>query len=355
MKIVSHLLLFLLLLSLTSCQPKMLNVLCLGDSITQGKAEHDSISELSYRFWLWEKLDSAGYKVDMLGTNNIWHNESRLKRVNLPISNYTGHTFDAEHEGYYGIKTAETLHGGFKHDSVKYEPLKQRLQNLKKPDVAFIHIGTNDGQGDSLITITALKEIVEQIYFKNPKVNIFLAKLNTPWVRFVNHAVEPLVVEMRKTYPKININFVDMAAGWVNCPDAPSTMTYDWTHPNVLGQKIMANNWYKAFKSIGDKQKPTFNANAKVTAQTDSTATVSWMPATDNQFIAGYNVKVNNEIANWHRSECGTKDKQSIALLRSNSFTICDLKKGTRYEIVISAEDYANNSSKSIPINFTLP
>jgi hypothetical protein len=34
-------------------------VLSLGDFITQGKVEGDSIKELSYRYWLWEKLDSA--------------------------------------------------------------------------------------------------------------------------------------------------------------------------------------------------------------------------------------------------------------------------------------------------------
>ncbi len=346
---------FLLILSLVSCQPKMLNVLCFGDSITQGRAKGDSITQLSYRFWLWEKLDSAGYKVDMLGTNNIWHKEDRNNRVQVPISRFTGHTFDMDHEGFYGIRTAETLNGNFKHDSVMYPSFKERLQKLKGADVAFVHIGTNDSKADSLKTITALKEIVEQIYFRNKKTTIFLAKLNTPWVRFVNHAVEPLMAELRLKYPKIKVTFVDMAAGWVNCTDVPGTMTYDWTHPNVLGQKIMANNWYKAFKSIDDNQKPTFIANTKVTAQTDSTATITWAPATDNKYIAGYNIAVNAEMVNWHRSECGTKDKQSIALLTSNSFTISELRKGTRYEIVISAVDFANNSSDSTPIYFKLP
>jgi len=355
MKTHYSLLIVIFALSLVSCQPKMLNVLCFGDSITQGRAQGDSITQLSYRFWLWEKMDSAGYKVDMLGANNIWHKENRAKRVKLPVSTYTRHTFDIDHESYYGIRTADILKGGFTHDSVKYASLKERLQKLEKPDVAFVHIGTNDGKGDSLKTIIALKQIVEQIYFRNNKTHIFLAKLNTPWVRFVNHAVEPIIAELRLKYPKIKMTYVDMAAGWVNCTDMAGTMTYDWTHPNVLGQKIMANNWYKAFKSIDDNQKPTFIANTKVTAQTDSTATITWVPATDNKYIAGYNIAVNGEMVNWHRSECGTKDKQSIALLTSNSFTISELKKGTRYEIVISAVDFANNSSESIPINFTLP
>jgi len=330
----------------------MLNVLCFGDSITQGRVKGDSITQLSYRFWLWEKLDSAGYKVDMLGSNNIWHKESRLKRVKVPVSQYTGHTFDTDHEGYYGIRTAEILDGGFTHDSVQYASLHERLQKLEKPDVAFVHIGTNDSKGDSLKTITALKEIAEQIYFKNTKTTIFLAKLNTPWVRFVNHAVEPLMDELRMKYPKLKIRYVDMAAGWVNCTDVPGTMTYDWTHPNVLGQKTMANNWYKAFKSIGDKQKPSFIANTKVTAQTDSSVTITWTPATDNKYIAGYNIRVNNEMVNWHRSECGSKEKQCIALLTDNSLTLTNLKKGNEYKVTVSAVDFANNVSVAKEISF---
>jgi len=350
----SHLFLVsFLVLILTACQPKMLNVLCFGDSITQGRVEGDSIKQLSYRFWLWEKLDSAGYKVDMLGTNNIWHKEDRHNRVKVPISHFTGHTFDMDHEGYYGIRTAETLNGNFKHDSVMYPSFKDRLQKLKDADVAFVHIGTNDSKGDSLKTITALKEIVEQIYFKNPKTTIFLAKLNTPWVRFVNHAVEPIIAELKLKHKDIRLSYVDMAAGWVNCTDVAGTMTYDWTHPNVLGQKTMANNWYKAFKSIGDKQNPTFNANTKVTEQTDSTATITWTSATDNKYIAGYNVTVNAEMVNWHRSECGTKDKQCIALITGNSFVLRNLKKGVEYRVIVSAIDYANNVTLSNEIRFS--
>lgn len=352
MKIFQSLVFFSLLLFLTSCQPKMLKVLCFGDSITQGKVEGDTINQLSYRYWLWEKLDSAGYNVDMLGTNNIWFKENRLKRVKVPVSNYTGHAFDTDHEGYYGIKTAETLEGGFIHDSIKYVSLKDRLTKLDIPDVAFVHIGTNDGNGDSLKTITALKQIVTEIYLRNPKVNIFLAKLNTPWVRFVNHAIEPLMTELRHEYPKINLTYVDMAAGWVNCPEASNTMTYDWTHPNMLGQKTMANNWYKAFKSIDDKKRPNFIANTKVTEQTDSTATILWTPATDNKYVAGYNVTLNDNAVNWHRSECGTKDKQCIAIIANNSLSLTNLKKGNEYKVIVSAVDYANNTSQSNPIIF---
>jgi lysophospholipase L1-like esterase len=339
------------LLIITSCQPRMLKVICIGDSITQGKVFNDSITQLSYRFYLWEKLDSAGYRVDMLGSNSIWFQENRKRIVQTPVSTYTGRTFDRDHEAFYGIKTGEFLNGGFTHDSVEYLSLKDRLSGYDAPDFAFVHIGTNDSKNDSLQTINSLKQILEVLHDRNPRMTIFLAKLNTPWVRFVNHSIEPVADEFKTKYPKMKLVGVDMASGWVNCPEAPGAMTLDWAHPNTLGQKVMAEKWVKAYLSLGDHQKPDFVASTKVTGLTDSTATISWTPATDNKYIAGYNVMVNNQMVNWRRSECGGKEKQCIALVQGNSFTITNLKRGEEYELSVSAVDFVNNVTFSDKIN----
>jgi hypothetical protein len=148
---------------------------------------------------------------------------------------------------------------------------------------------------------------------------------------------------------------VDMASGWVNCPEAPGAMTLDWAHPNTLGQKTMAEKWFKAYLSLGDNQKPGFVAGTKVTSLTDSTATISWIPATDNKYVAGYNVMLNNQKVNWRRSECGGMDKQCIALVQGNSFTITDLKKGQEYKLTISAVDFANNYTVSDVLVLKMP
>jgi fibronectin type 3 domain-containing protein len=129
-------------------------------------------------------------------------------------------------------------------------------------------------------------------------------------------------------------------------------MTFDWVHPNELGQKTMATNWFQAFKSIGDRQKPTFIANIKVTEQTDSTATIAWSAASDNKYIAGYDVLVNGKKVNWHQSGCGSKQKQCTALLKESQLQLTDLKKGTTYVVQVTARDYANNSQSSAPFTF---
>lgn len=333
----------------------MLKIVWIGDSITQGKVTRDSITELSYRYWLWGKLDSAGYKVDMLGSNSVWFQENRRQRIAPPVSPYTARTFDTDHEAFYGIGTGELLKGGFTHDSVTYLPLQQRLLAYSKPDIVLVHIGTNDGKGDSLQTINYLKEIIETLYARNPKITILLAKLNTPWVRFVNHSIEPIIVEFKAKYPNLKIVPVDMASGWVNCPEAPGAMTLDWAHPNTLGQKTMADKWFKALQSIGDRKVPLFNAEIKITSTTDTTTAITWKPAFDNKYIAGYNVYVNNQLVNWRSAECGEKSKQCIALVPGNSFTITGLKTGNKYLVRVTAVDFANNFTASEELVLGLP
>ena len=352
----SHQLLAIIALFIfSSCQPGLIKVLCMGDSITQGKVTADTISELNYRFWLWEKLDSAGYKVDMLGSNSIWFHENRLKKLKSLASHYTAHLFDRHHEGFYGITTGEFLKGGFTHDSISYPSLHDRLLRYETPDIAFIHIGTNDKSNDSLQTINYLKQIIEELHFRNPRVKVFLAKLNTPWVRFVNHSVEPVVAEFKEKYPKLRIVPVDMASGWVNCPQATGAMTLDWAHPNTLGQKVMAEKWFKAFKSFGDHKKPSFISSTKVYNLTHSTATVHWTAAKDNLYLAGYTIFLNDKPVNWRTSDGDKKEIQCLALVQGNSFTFTGLKKGVEYTVRISAVDFGNNTSVSKDAKFIIP
>lgn len=340
--------LLVLITLLISCkqQQRKLKVICIGDSITQGKFENNTITELSYRFWLWQKLDSVGFNVEMIGSNPYFYNQQQSDQLKNMQSTYTKNTFSNKHESYYGIKIEDFLNGEFEHNGILYPSFQKRLELLDSPDIAFIHIGSNNLNSDSATTIANLKEIIKLLYTKNNNIIIFLAKLNTPWVSFINHSVEPIINEFKYTYPKLLIVAVDMAAGWVNCPNAPNAHTTDWLHPNTIGQKVMANNWYKAFMCVGDRKMPTFIAQTKVSYINDSTALVSWNAATDNKFFAGYNVYVNYKLQNWRYNECNNT-KQCIALVTNSQYRLNGLKKGEKYIIAVTALDYANNFASS--------
>jgi hypothetical protein len=320
-----------------------LQVVCIGNSITQGKVEVDSITQLSYRFWLWEKLDSAGYQVDFVGSNHFWFRENHLKPAKTPQSRYTGHIFDRDHEGFYGIKSGEFL-DSFTHDSMKFISFKERMKPYK-PDVAFIHMGSNDKQSDSAQSVKNLETIVFVLYQLNPGVKVFIAKLNTPWQRFINHSIDSIVSTMKKNCRGIQIVAVDQASGYINNPQVSGGMTVDWAHPNTIGQKYMADKWFKAFMSADDQTPPIGRTNIKVENVTDSSAAISWNAATDNKWIAGYEVWLNGKPVNWRYSESATHDKQCLALVPNTSYKIYGLKPNTVCKIQIKAFDYANNST----------
>jgi hypothetical protein len=56
-------------------------VLSLGDFITQGKVEGDSIKELSYRYWLWEKLDPAPMNEKKKNLETLKQSNKELKQA----------------------------------------------------------------------------------------------------------------------------------------------------------------------------------------------------------------------------------------------------------------------------------
>jgi len=88
-----------------------LRIVCIGNSITQGKIglKSDSSYEYSYRPWLWEKLIRTGFSVDMVGFHPYFFDE---KNGNLILKFETnGIPFDRDSEAYYGITSSGVLRG----------------------------------------------------------------------------------------------------------------------------------------------------------------------------------------------------------------------------------------------------
>lgn len=334
----------LALLLSCSASKKEISLICIGDSITQGKVTGDSITEMSYRFRLWEMLDSAGYKVEMTGSNPYWFRESKSRPVKTPVSAISGKEFDRDHESFYGITSSRFLEGGFVHDSTLYPPFEERIRDLS-PDIALIHLGSNDKQADSAISASNLEKIIDILCGGNPGMTIILAKTTTPWKSFINHSIEAIVKQARENHPEATINWTDMAAGWINRPDFPGSMTFDWAHPNEPGQEQMARNWFRAIKYAKDHTPPVFRNEIKKEFVNDSTLRITWNEATDNAGIAGYSLEVNGVQANWRYSEGSPEDRQCLALIPGTVYHLKNVSRDQEYQIVVKAWDYAGNSN----------
>jgi len=215
--------------TLAAAEP--IRIVAVGDSITQGgRADRE---EHTYRYPLFCMLKDEGVSFDFVGSRK----EGLQPAAKWP--KYKDAEFDADHEGYYGFKTAAVR-----------DKLKETLSKFAAPDFALIHLGTNDQAPETWeeTIVKPLEEMVGLLRAKNPKVVVLFGHLNfnggaAPKIR-------PLVEALAKriTTAESPVVTVHHYEGWKENPKDEGTDTFDWAHPNPQGQKKMAEKWYAAMK-----------------------------------------------------------------------------------------------------------
>lgn len=205
------------------------NILPLGNSITQSNNEH-----YSYRYPLWTQLIDAGLDFNFVGSLTSNYGGTPV------YPPYNGQNFDQDHEGHWGWRCDQILNG-----------LPNWLPNYT-PDIALIHLGTNDlyqGSGNAqniAETIDELKDIITLLRNDNPDVIILLATLipsTNPLlvgkISSFNSSIPQIAVDMYN--PDSPIIIVDQYDGFDAAND-----TFDGVHPNENGEVKMAVKWKEA-------------------------------------------------------------------------------------------------------------
>jgi lysophospholipase L1-like esterase len=219
---------------LSVAQAKPIVIVPIGDSITQGgRADR---AEYTYRYPLFWKLKEAGYDVDFVGS---------LKSGLQPDAKWpdkNGVAFDPDHEGHYGWKTK----------AVRDNLAQWSASWAAPPDVALIHLGTNDQDTKDINAdiVQPLRDMVTFLRSKNPRVAVLIGHLNFNGGRAVE--IRPLVDAMAQEVSTKDSPVMTVATyeGWVENPDMPGTDTFDWAHPNEQGQAKMADKWFAAMKPL---------------------------------------------------------------------------------------------------------
>ncbi len=208
----------------------LINILPLGDSITQGGRKDRP--EYTYRYPLFYMLADAGYPVDFIGSmNEGLHADARWPSERRP-------PFDLDHEGHYGWKTGKVA-----------EQLAGWMESYPAPpDIALIHLGTNDQKAEDYeaAIIRPLEKIVRLLREANPEVVILIGHLNFNGGAALE--IRPLVEEMTERFSTeaSPVETVDHFEGWKENPGHENTDTFDWAHPNPKGQRKMAEKWFEA-------------------------------------------------------------------------------------------------------------
>jgi hypothetical protein len=201
-----------------------------GDSITQANSSH-----LSYRYPLWTKLIDAGVNFDLVGSLDSNNGG------NPDWPDYQGNIFDPDHEGHWGWRADQVLVG-----------LPGWLTSYT-PDVALLHIGTNDAfdpdeTTDS--TVSDIEQIIDVLRNDNPSIIVLLAKLIPTSNSTANQRINDLnarivdIAASKSTGPS-PVVVVDQNTGFSASQD-----TYDGIHPDSSGEEKMAQKWFEAMMQV---------------------------------------------------------------------------------------------------------
>jgi acetyl esterase/lipase len=214
--------LILALLVPLSAAQKIHRIMPVGDSITEGGSSFSS-----WRYPLWEKLHTAGYLIEYVGSRK---SPSRIG--------------DLCHEGHGGKNSgflAATVPANFK----------------KHPaDIVLLHAGHNQFADQKpvpqILKDTAL--LIDSFRQVNPKVAILLAQPITSgklpkysYIPELNGELAKLAKQLDR--PDSRVVIVPQAEGF----DPVKDTVADLVHPNAAGAAKMAERWFESLVTVMEK------------------------------------------------------------------------------------------------------
>ncbi len=208
-----------------------IKILPLGDSITCA-----SKYKLSYRYPLWKHLVDAGKQVEFVGSQTKKGNGGRVD-----WKAYKGLPFTPANEGHSGWRADQVLNGLENGEM----GLSSWITNYR-PDIALIHLGTNDIHQKQTPDSTRddIEQIILKLRKKNPNIKVLLARVipmqTNPNIIRLNQLIAQLAVKLNK--PNSAVVSVDMFTGF----NLDTDMQKDKIHPNAKGEEKMAKRWFDA-------------------------------------------------------------------------------------------------------------
>jgi len=233
---------------LTVYDGRTTNILCLGNSITNGVDTFNS-----YRRDLWQLLHAGHYDFDFIGS---WSGHHMGSSVPLP-------DFDMDHEGHSGWTFEDILHPP-SWDSTRGD-LHQWIRSYM-PSIVLIELGTNDifHCRKPKEMFRDLDTILSLLRNKNGHVKIFLAQIPPLGAQWSDKKLCGNDTSYSSAIMNLNSKIVDYAKGrsTVSSPVivvdqftgvGPAKDMFDDIHPNTRGEKKMAERWFNAVKLYLDK------------------------------------------------------------------------------------------------------
>ncbi|MFZ4776094.1 MAG: SGNH/GDSL hydrolase family protein [Terrimicrobiaceae bacterium] len=206
----------------TSRTEKIYRIMPVGDSITEGGKTFSV-----YRYPLWEKLKSAGYHIEYVGS----------RTSNSPAG-------PLKHEGHGG-KNAEFL------ATVVPDVFRQH-----PADIVLIHAGHNHFVEEQPVPtiVAAIESMIAEVRTVNPHVIVLVAQVipsgklpKYSYIPALNEALAKMVERLNT--PDQPVIIVNQAEGF----DPNTDTIQDKVHPNAGGAEKMATRWFDALTRVLEK------------------------------------------------------------------------------------------------------
>lgn len=245
--------LLFLCLAGTGAATATVTILPLGDSITHGGDGDGGLSYPTYRAWLYQDLRTLGYDIDLVGS---------LDKPDAPAGS------DPDNEGHAAYTSRQVL-----------DELPSWLETYPPPQVALVHLGTNDVlEGvPATRTVADLTSIIGVLRARNPSMTILVAQIIPTSVGSTNTAIEALNREISGLAALATVQspvvVVDQYSGY----DGDADNQEGGVHPLTSGEKKMAARWEGALFPVLARGVPT----ALTTAPTASPTVIATVPKTN--------------------------------------------------------------------------
>ena len=222
-----------------------LNILPLGDSITDADGQHDS-----YRRHLWHLLWELGFEVDFVGSRrfNGYNDEHALNS-----------DFDTDHEGHSGW-TARDIVSGPTGWGEQRGYLDLWVSSFK-PDVVLLHIGTNDIFHCERVQdiLAQVEKIVDTIQSQVPNSIVIVARIipigDAQSLGFDDRycgekSLAEFIIELNEAVDAKLTKRAGVIVADIHGAIDATTDLYDGIHPNPDGERKIAEAWFTALEPV---------------------------------------------------------------------------------------------------------
>jgi lysophospholipase L1-like esterase len=219
-----------------------LEIMLLGDSITQGKVDkyEPEAEREGYRRFLWDALNDLGLDVDFVGSE----------------SNGKG-GFDQDHQGHPGWTIQNLTYG--KSNTPNSGIDNWISENQAQPDLILAMAGTNDGGSSGSNIASRLDTLIDKIFdnsFFNGKLIVSTVAPIHPNSSYYDSRL-PNLIDYNALIPDVvesyanqgeDIHFVDIGSGdyAITENDMTAPPADNGLHPSVNGYYNMAQTFYNA-------------------------------------------------------------------------------------------------------------